>query len=760
MLPKETKFPNVFSSPSRLRFTFFIVLFLLSPDFVKAQNKQIDSIAKLIKLHPNEDDERATLLFAQSVNFISLDPKKSLDYANQILAFQQKIKKKMIISGVYRLKGICQYYLSSYPDALSSINTALRIDKEINHAFGIASNFSFIAMIHLARSDFYEALNHYQQSIKIFETLKGHEIDVAKLYSNIGIVHIEMRDYPKALSIFNKNLDILRKLKSKSGEAAALTNIGVIYSKQNDQQSAIKYSEMARNISDSIADKNGYARETGNLAGYYSKMGKYDLALAYGLKAIELNKAISNTKSIGYNLQNVSEAYHKKGNYQQAKTYGLSSLKIGKELKIIEIQRDASEGLSKVYESLKIPDSALFYFKQFTVLADSITNIKKIEEITRLGLQYDFDKKETVYKQNQQLTEEQLKQQKLQLALNTAELQRGLQLRDLQQAQLENEKLLVAENQKQLIISKNNEKLQANKVKSLSQEQKLNKLELSQLWLYGILAVVVLISILVFLMSWYRIRQLRFKNTLASQQAKQNELNLTYQYQLSESELKAIRSQMNPHFIFNVLNSIESYIMDNDKKTASRLIQKFASLSRLILENSTKSLVTADKEWKTLMLYTELEAMRYNNSFSYQFIVEESVQLQTLLVPPMLVQPLIENAILHGLITSNRTDAKLTVELKKSAKGICITVTDNGTGLKQPSKPLHLNTAKEKSMGLESIRERIEIINQQHQGAASFDFKSGLNNEGSIAQLCLPLFKHSGYEKSANKTSTKPELVN
>ncbi len=725
----------------RFYFALALFAFLTLPHWVFGQNKQIDSVAKLIKFHPNEDDERAKLLFAQSVNFIALDPKKSLDYANQILSFQQKIKQKMILSAAYRLKGICQYYLSSYPDALATFSTALRIDKEINHDFGIASTLSFIGMVHLARSNFYEALNYYQQSLKIFETIKGHEVDVAKLYSNIGIVHIEMHDYPKALSIYNKNLDILRKLKSKSGEAAALANMGIIYSKQNDHESAIKYSEMSRNISDSIADKTAYAREIGNLAGYYSKLGKYNLSLEHGLRAIELNKALSNTKSLGFNLQNVAEAYYKKGNYQQAKIYGLSSLKIGKELKVIEIQRDASEGLSNTYESLKIPDSALFYFKQFNVLADSINNIKNLEQITRLGLQYDFDKKETIYKQNQQLTAQQLTQQKLQLALTAAELQKGLQLRHLQQAQLENAKLITRENQKQLIIAKNKEKLQANRVKSLSQEQKLNKLELNQLLLYGVLAVVVLISVLVFLTNRYRIRQLTFKNTLESQQAKQNELNLTYQYQLSESELKAIRSQMNPHFIFNVLNSIESYIMDNDKRTASRLIQKFASLSRLILENSTKSLVTADKEWKTLMLYTELEAMRYNNSFSYEFKVDKEVQLQTFLLPPMLVQPLIENAVLHGLITSNRVDAKLTVELKKSAKGICIIVTDNGTGLKENVKPVHLNTAKEKSMGLESIRERIDIINQQYEGTASFDFKSGLNNEGAIAKLCLPLVR-------------------
>jgi tetratricopeptide (TPR) repeat protein len=733
------KFSRDFLNRTGLYLVLTAGLFLASAGFTSAQTKVIDSLANLISIHPEEDDARATLLFAQSANFLYSDPRKSLDYVDQILSFQQKIKKKNIVSSTLRLKGIIQYYLSSYADALFSLNTALRMDRQMKIDFGTASDLSSIAMIYMARSNFYEALSYYQQSLKIFENMKDHQADATIVYANIGIIYIETRNYPKALSHFKKAIAIYRRLKNKYAEASALTNIGIVYGKQNDYLNAVRYSENSRKLSDSIGDKNAYARETGNLAGYYSKLGKYDLSLEYGLRAIELNTVISNKKSIGFNLQNVAEAYHKKGDDKKARSYGLESLKTGKELNIVEIQRDASEGLSKVYEGLKIPDSALFYFKQFTVLGDSISNSKKLEEITRLGIQYDFDKKETIYKQQQQIAEEQLKQQKLRLALKEADLQRALQLRDLQQVQLQNEKLLAQENQKQLVISRNKEKLQAASLKSLSQEQKLNKLELSQLWLYGILAVVVLLSVLLFLTNLYRIRQLRFKNTLENQQAKQNALNLTHQYQLSESELKAIRSQMNPHFIFNVLNSIESYIMDNEKKIASRLIQKFASLSRLILENSTKSLITGDKEWKALMLYTELEAMRYNNSFVYEFTVGEDIQLQTILLPPMLIQPLIENSILHGLITSDRKDARVAIDLKKSATGICITVADNGTGLR-PAPNNRLSANKEKSMGLESIRERIEMINLQYPGAASFVIQNKISGEGVIAELCLPLF--------------------
>jgi tetratricopeptide (TPR) repeat protein len=256
-----------------------------------------------------------------------------------------------------------------------------------------------------------------------------------------------------------------------------------------------------------------------------------------------------------------------------------------------------------------------------------------------------------------------------------------------------------------------------------------------------IILLVVLVAITVFFISIYRIRQLRFKNSLQQQEAAQNELKLLHQYQLSESELKAIRSQMNPHFMFNVLNSIESYIMDSDRKTASRLIQKFASLTRLILENSTKSMVTADKEWKALMLYTELEATRYNNAFTYQFIADDNLELKTLVLPPMLIQPLIENAILHGLIAESRSDAHLEVRLVKTDTGVCITVSDNGLGMEKSAKmPKKLAGVKEKSIGIASIKERIEMINLQNKTTvAKFNISAGENGVGTVATVCLPL---------------------
>lgn len=712
-----------------LVYIYILICWMVSSNSVLAQSKKIDSLIKVLAAHPEQDDKRAKILNDLTTLTIVNDAKLALRYPNEVISFQTDIKDKIIVSYAYRLKGIIHYHLAMYPEALVFFNKALTIASPLKNDYAIGGALSNIGLVYMTQSKFPEALKYYLAALKKFEKIKN-ELEVANTMSNIGVVYTEMGDYTEAMKYFQKVLPVYKKLKNYVAQSSILANIGIIQYKNKNIAEAIKYSQTSLKISDSIGDLRGRARENGNLSAYYTELKNPDIALMYGLKAVEINKKTGNKKSLAINMQNVSSAYLGKGEYEEAKSYGIKALQDGKELDVTEIKRDASQGLSEVYQALKMPDSALFYYKQYTRFADTISNDKKRNEITRMGIQFDFDKKEFSYKQKELLTGAQLKQQQLQLALNHAELQKGLQFRDLQAIQLQNEKLQSDEKEKQLLIARNNEKLQASKVNELSQQQKLNKLELKQLWLYGILALVILMSVLIYLLNLYRIRRLKFKNELQK-----------HQYQLSESELKAIRSQMNPHFIFNVLNSIEAYVMDNEKRKASRLIQKFAALSRLILENSTKSLVSGDKEWKALMLYTELEAMRYDDVFTYKFTVADDIQLKTLYLPPMLIQPLIENAILHGLIIEPKADAHLDVTIKRKEDKILITVEDNGVGIRNTTNKNVIGGVKEMSMGLASIQERIDMINKQQAGKkASFTIRPGADDNGTTAVVCLPLF--------------------
>jgi len=699
---------------------------------VLAQTKKIDSLLRRAASYTKQDDVRAKILFDLATHTLPHSPKSALKYPEEILSFENQIKDKNIVSATHRIKGLIHFHLAMYTEALTSLNKALSLSIQLKNDLQIGAALSNIGAVYLVQSKFPESLKYLLDALKSFEKNKNEQ-QAANDLGTIGIVYTEMGDFTEAMKYYQKSLALHYKLKNYVGQSSILANIGIIQFKNKNIPEAIKYSQKSLKIADSIADLRATARENGNLSAYYNELKNNDLALMYGLKAIEINTKTNNKRSLGINMQNVSAAYLGNGNYQKAKSYGLKAFQTGTELNITEIKRDASLGLSEVYEALRMPDSALLYYKQYTKFADTISNDKKKNEITRMGIQFDFDKKEFSYRQKELLTGAQLKQQQLELALSQAELQKGLQFRDLQTVQLQNEKLRSEEKEKQLLIARNKEKLQASKVNELSQQQKLNKLELKQLWLYGILALVVLMSVLVYLLNLHRIRRLKYKNEIQH-----------HQYQLSESELKAIRSQMNPHFIFNVLNSIEAYVMDNEKRKASRLIQKFAALSRLILENSTKSLVSGDKEWKALMLYTELEAMRYDDTFTYTFTVADEIQLKTLYLPPMLIQPLIENAILHGLIIEPKAGAHLAVTIQRKEDKIRITVEDNGVGIGNATNKNLMGGVKEISMGLASIQERIDMINKQQTGKkASFTIDPAADQRGTIAVVCLPLYYHN-----------------
>lgn len=180
---------------------------------------------------------------------------------------------------------------------------------------------------------------------------------------------------------------------------------------------------------------------------------------------------------------------------------------------------------------------------------------------------------------------------------------------------------------------------------------------------------------------------------------------------LVESELRLIRAQLNPHFIFNTLNSIQSYITNLNAEKASDYIAKFAHLMRVILENGKKESVSLHEEIKMLSLYVEIQNMRFDNPIDFFCDIKDNIELQKIRVPTLILQPIIENSILHGLAPKMDGDRKLELTLKKDLNQIICTITDNGIGRKQAEvnkrkKGVDLKT----SIGLKMTRDRLAIF--------------------------------------------------
>jgi sensor histidine kinase YesM len=164
--------------------------------------------------------------------------------------------------------------------------------------------------------------------------------------------------------------------------------------------------------------------------------------------------------------------------------------------------------------------------------------------------------------------------------------------------------------------------------------------------------------------------------------------------------------------MFNSLNSINNFILKNDPENASGYLTKFSRLMRLILDNSRSEWVPLEDEIKALELYIELEALRFENNFSYAVEITKDVDMVTTMIPPMIIQPYVENAIWHGLLHRKEPGARLEIHIWKNAETINIQIEDNGIGRKEAQKRKSKSAIKQKSHGMEITAQRLDIVNQ------------------------------------------------
>lgn len=180
--------------------------------------------------------------------------------------------------------------------------------------------------------------------------------------------------------------------------------------------------------------------------------------------------------------------------------------------------------------------------------------------------------------------------------------------------------------------------------------------------------------------------------------------------QLALSQLTALRSQMNPHFIFNVLNAVQGLIYSNQKSKASDYLGKFSDLMRKILDTSDKNEVTIEKEFETIALYISLEKARFDDDFEYNIMFPENVDLSNYIIPSMIIQPFVENAIKHGLMHKPGIK-KLEIKVELLEDVFCFTIDDNGIGRKA-SEIINQKIKKHISFAIKAIENRVELINK------------------------------------------------
>jgi len=189
---------------------------------------------------------------------------------------------------------------------------------------------------------------------------------------------------------------------------------------------------------------------------------------------------------------------------------------------------------------------------------------------------------------------------------------------------------------------------------------------------------------------------------------KSTELQL--KQKISETEMAALKAQMNPHFMFNCINSIDAFIHSNDKYNATLYLNKFAKLLRNVLESSKQNTVPINKDIDTLKLYIELEELRHENKFKTVFNIDPELMNSDYKVPPLVVQPFVENAILHGLNNREDNNGELTIDIKKADNSIQYIIADNGIGRAASAKIMQ---SKESHYGMQIAFDRIKLFNKE-----------------------------------------------
>ena len=186
---------------------------------------------------------------------------------------------------------------------------------------------------------------------------------------------------------------------------------------------------------------------------------------------------------------------------------------------------------------------------------------------------------------------------------------------------------------------------------------------------------------------------------------------LKFQKEAYTNKTKALRAQINPHFIFNSLSSIQSFITSNDRVSALKYLSKFSRLTRNILESSIETNVVLADEIKMLNDYLELESLRFDNAFTYNINVGDNLETNLIEVPFMILQPFVENAIIHGLLPKKEGLKQLTLSFRMETDYVHCKIEDNGIGREAASKKQHIHKKEKKSRGMEITLQRLKTIN-------------------------------------------------
>ncbi|MFK7783923.1 MAG: tetratricopeptide repeat protein [Crocinitomicaceae bacterium] len=537
----------------------------------------------------------------------------------------------------------------------------------------------------------------------------------------------------------------------KEGKARSYFLFGWYYNFASEPQKSLEYSMKAIPLFKELGDKTQLLRTYANISNVYIGLLDFESALALNLKSIELSKEMPASHEKAGLYFYTAKAYGGMQDYESAEFYIYQAMEISEECGFQTGVDVAKGALGQNYMLLKQYDKALPLLKEsleFTKATQQTTNIAASYKTIGECYYYlkDYAKAIENLENAIDLYEDQNFKTHLEVIYNV--LGEAHQKMDqLNQAIVCFRKsAAVAEELRNEAQTEAIEELKAKyKTKELKQEKLLaqsnekaanEKEKWSRYTSYGLaIAAVIMIGSL-----FYIIRQLR----IIRRQKKEldhayDQLEESKKNELAVSNLKAIRSQMNPHLVFNSINSIQALVLDQNVEKSYDYIEKFSSLFRKTLNYSELNAIDLNKEIEFLNIYLDLESLRMKDEFS--FLIKKSID-EEISIPTLLIQPFIENAIHHGLL-HKEGEKRLVVEFKMDGeRAVCI-IEDNGIG-REMSRKIKVRQSGRDSFSLGAIKKRLSLLGQQGGDDFDFVFEDLVNADGSASGTRVMIyFPHS-----------------
>jgi tetratricopeptide (TPR) repeat protein len=513
-------------------------------------------------------------------------------------------------------------------------------------------------------------------------------------------------DYAEAILLANECLRIFLKLNEFTEASSCYNTIGSMVASQGETETGKTYLKKAIELNSQEKSDPSYDRIHCNHLIVYGNIffnnGDLDSAFLFTRQALDLAIEKDHLRAKIFCNVNLGKILKVQKKYARAKAYLRRTLEIAKETQMQTVKAVAYNHLADISIARNQFDSAIYFFDQGLLMSQN-SNVF-------LPIQLDIiEKKANLYAEYG-------------LLQHAFELQKGhMALRD---------SFFTIEKEKELQWAQTEFDVQQKEhdINVLSQQSTIQELQIKQrdqLIYTGLIAGILILIIIYFV----------FKSRSSKRKRLQAELN----QRLRESELKALRSQMNPHFLFNALNSIQEYIMSNERKLAGKYLGKFADLMRIYLEHSKVSTITLNEEIKALSLYLELEKVRFEDTLVYEFNVQETLDME-IHIPCLFIQPYVENAIKHGLL--HKTDERklsITIEKENSDGSLTCTVVDNGIGRKKSSEINKMRKYGHKPFATEATKSRIELLNVDRKTPISETIVDLIdeNGEGSGTKVIL-----------------------